>query len=128
MSGKDGDEPGMPAPTVVEEADKLAHGKRYVEFKCGFKDRQGNPACDWTTNLMARTMANQLLEEHWTISHEAEFRQIQQELKINREETEKRELKRIRDQEMEEEIARERNIFAVRAEHAEKLRKSKQVL
>ena len=92
---------------VVEETDRIPTTKKYVEFRCGFKDRQGNPACDWTSNLMSRTAANQLLGEHWTIYHETEFKQIQKEKELERERDLAKELKKIKEQEQKDEIERE---------------------
>ena len=126
MSDKEEENDSAKCPVpgeLVDEQDTVSYAKRFVEFKCGFKDRAGKPACDWTTNLMSRKAANQLLGEHWTIHHENDFQQIQKEKEVAREAYYQDQMERLKQSEQEAEIAREHELFKLRATNAAKLKR-----
>ena len=126
MSGQEqeGESARCPIPgKIVDEQDTVPYAKKYVEFKCGFKDREGKSACDWTTTLMSRKAANQLLGEHWTSNHEDDFQLIQKEKEVERERFYQEQMDKLKKDEQDAEIKRENELFQLRADNAAKLKR-----
>ena len=99
--------------TVVKQSNHVPQALRYIEFKCGFKDRNEQPACNRTTGLLTRTHADKLLSEHWNAEHEVEYKKILNEKEIEREKELYEETKKQREVEHREELEREEALSSV---------------
>ena len=64
------DKGAIPKGTVEKESNRVPTQYKFIEYKCGFTNRQGVKTCEWTTGLIGREEAYNLLGEHWTVEHE----------------------------------------------------------
>ena len=78
MAGKG----AIPKGTVEKESNRVPTQYKFIEYKCGFTNRQGAKTCEWTTGLIGREEAYNLLGEHWTTEHERTHKEIEAEMEV----------------------------------------------
>ena len=76
---------GTPQGILVQESNSVPNNFKYVEYKCGFTNREGVKSCKWTTGMIGRATAIKMMGEHWNYEHEDEHKRIQLENKLERE-------------------------------------------
>ena len=74
MSGEE--QGAIPKGSVAQESNRAPVYYKFIEYKCGFKNREDVLSCSWTTGLIDREEAYKLLGEHWDAQHEKEHKDI----------------------------------------------------
>ena len=117
------DSSGASLGTIVMESNTVPQNYRFVEYKCGFKNRLGVKTCPWTTGLVERKAAVTMIGEHWNYEHEDEHKKIQMEKDMAREREMNEVTEALKQREYEEQIEREANLFKKRMEYAATLQR-----
>ena len=121
MSTKD--KGAIPKGIVAQETNRVPAQYKYVEYKCGFTNREGKQPCEWTTGLIGREEAYNLLGEHWEEKHDREHKDIEAEKEIERERKLNETLKALREKEHEDEMSRQQELYAIKMRNAAKLQR-----
>ena len=115
-----GDVPAM--AEAVQESNSVPYAYKYVEYKCGFKNRAGEKVCQWSTGLIGKKIAREMIGDHWNKEHENDHKQISHELELEREEALNQKILDLKAKEHTEAMRREAELFKIKLENAAKLK------
>ena len=121
MSGEE--QGAIPKGSVTQESNRAPVYYKFIEYKCGFKNREDVLSCPWTTGLIDREEAYKLLGEHWDAQHEKEHKDIQAERALKRERNLNKELQDLKNEEHKAEMTRQQELYKMKMANAAKLQR-----